>query len=257
MPWIVVEEVRGPVTTDSRQHPPPAGTGPLAGLPVGAIVYCLQRHLGLDNVFMSGVQPLTGPRPFAGPARTLRTVPTRSDVAKEQNASDRPTPHREAIDGVSPGEVLVIDARGSRAAAVLGDVLCARVQAAQGVAVVTDGCVRDLPGLAQLDFPVYAAGANATLFSTQHLGIAVNQPVACGGVLVLPGDILVGDAEGVVVVPAQLEEEVARLAREQEELDAFSVDQVQQGVPISRAYPLDAELRARFEAERGARAKGR
>ncbi|MBO0686210.1 MAG: ribonuclease activity regulator RraA, partial [Candidatus Dormibacteraeota bacterium] len=170
------------MTSDSRQHPP-ASASPLAGLPVGAIVYCLQRHLGLDNVFMSGVQPMTGPRPFAGTARTLRTVPTRSDVAREQSGSDRPTPHREAIDGVSPGEVLVIDARGSRAAAVLGDVLCARVQAAGGVAVVTDGCVRDLPGLEQLDFPVYAAGANATLFSTQHLGIAVNEPVACGGVL--------------------------------------------------------------------------
>jgi regulator of RNase E activity RraA len=171
-------------------------------------------------------------------------------VAEEQRRSGAPTPHRQAIDGVSPGEVLVIDARGSRAAAVAGDVLATRVHAAGGAAIVTDGCVRDLPGLARVDLPVYAAGANATLFSTHHLGIAVNEPVACGGVLVLPGDLVVGDAEGVVVVPARLEAEVARLARDQEDLDAFSVEQIRRGVPLARAYPLDAELRGEFERRR-------
>jgi 5-oxopent-3-ene-1,2,5-tricarboxylate decarboxylase / 2-hydroxyhepta-2,4-diene-1,7-dioate isomerase len=238
------------MSRDRADEWPPAAGSPLAGLGVGTIVYCLQTHLGTGGLFMAGVGPVNRPRPFVGRARTLRCLPTRADVAAEQRRSGAPTPHRQAIDGVSPGEVLVIDARGSRAAAVVGDVLAARVQAAGGAAVVTDGCVRDLPGLARVDLPVYAAGANATLFSTHHLGIAVNEPVACGGVLVLPGDVVVGDAEGVVVVPAQLEEEVARLAREQDELDAFSVEQIRRGVPVSRAYPLDAELRGEFEARR-------
>jgi 5-oxopent-3-ene-1,2,5-tricarboxylate decarboxylase / 2-hydroxyhepta-2,4-diene-1,7-dioate isomerase len=235
------------LSTEPADEGPPAAGSPLAGLGVGTIVYCLQTHLGTGGLFMAGVGPVNGPGPFVGRARTLRCVPTRADVAAEQRRSGVPTPHRQAIDGISAGEVLVIDARGSREAAVVGDVLAARVQAAGGAAIVTDGCVRDLPALMRLDLPVYAAGVNATLFSTHHLGIAVNEPVACGGVLVLPGDVVVGDAEGVVVVPTQLEEEVARLAREQEDLDAFSVEQIRRGLPVSRAYPLDAELRGEFE----------
>jgi regulator of RNase E activity RraA len=147
----------------------------------------------------------------------------------------------------------VIDARGLTDAAVMGDVLCSRFKAAGGIAVVTDGCVRDLPGLEKLGFPIFAAGVHAATFGNRHIGIEINVPIACGGVVVMPGDLLVGDEEGVVVVPAHLEQQVADLARAQDDLDNFSIEKINQGVPLARAYPLDAELKAEYERTRGAR----
>jgi regulator of RNase E activity RraA len=114
------------------------------------------------------------------------------------------------------------------------------------VAAVTDGCVRDVPALAQIRLPVYAAGANATLFSNRHVAMAIDEPVACGGVLVMPGDVLVGDAEGVVVIPAHMAESIAAAAAEMEELDAFLLEKIRQGEPLARAYPPNAEILAEF-----------
>jgi 5-oxopent-3-ene-1,2,5-tricarboxylate decarboxylase / 2-hydroxyhepta-2,4-diene-1,7-dioate isomerase len=226
---------------------------PLSGLTSGTVDYVLETRLNLRNVFMSGqIRPVTSVRRFAGRARTMRTVPTRPDVVEAQRAGKLMNAHRVSLDEPSPGDVLVIDARGITDAAVMGDVLCSRFQAAGGIAVVTDGCVRDLPGLERLDFPVFAAGVHAATFGNRHIGIEVNVPVACGGVLVMPGDFLVGDEEGVVVVPAHLEQQVADLARAQDDLDNFSQEKIREGVPLKRAYPLDAELRAEYDRSRAA-----
>jgi 5-oxopent-3-ene-1,2,5-tricarboxylate decarboxylase / 2-hydroxyhepta-2,4-diene-1,7-dioate isomerase len=222
----------------------------LEGLSTGSIVYCLEVHLGLNGCFMTGVRPVTPASAFVGRARTLRCLPRRSDIADQIRAEPSRNGHRVAIDGVSPGEVLVIDARGVLEAAVMGDILAARVQTAGGAGVVTDGCVRDLPGLVKLDFPVYAAGVHASTFGTRHIGIAVNEPVGCGGVLVMPNDILVGDEEGVVVVPAALEQKVADLCAEQDALDAFILPRVQSGAPLAGTYPPSKELRAEFDQQR-------
>jgi regulator of RNase E activity RraA len=91
---------------------------------------------------------------------------------------------------------------------------------------------------------------HAALFGNRHVGIDVNVPIACGGVLVMPGDILVGDEEGVVVVPAHLEQQVAELARQQDEMDAFSLQKIREGHSLKRAFPLDSELRVEFERSR-------
>ena len=227
-------------------------SSPLAGLTTGTIVYCLETRLGIRGCFMSGqIRPVTPRTRFVGRARTLRTVPTRTDVAEAQRQGRLPNAHRLAMDESAPGEVLVIDARGVRDAAVCGDVLAARVQAGGGSAIVTDGCVRDLPGLVNLGFPIFAGGVHAAPFGNAHVGIDVGQPIACGGVLVMPGDVLVGDEEGVVVVPAHLEQQVADLAREQDELDTFSLQKIREGLSLKRAFPLDAELRAEFDRTRG------
>jgi regulator of RNase E activity RraA len=223
---------------------------PLEGRGTGSIVFCLERALGFNGCSMSGVRPLTRANRFVGRARTLRCLPTRPDVVEARRSGGERDPHRVAIDEVSPGEVLVIDARREMGAAVLGDLLAARIQAAGGRAVVTDGCVRDLPGLAALDFPVFAAAPNAALFGTRHLGIDVGLPIACGGVLVRPGDVLVGDEEGVCVVPAEFEGRVAELVAEQDELDAFSLEQIRAGRPVAEAFPLNAELRAELDRRR-------
>ncbi|HEY2596561.1 MAG TPA: hypothetical protein VGK33_21935, partial [Chloroflexota bacterium] len=181
--------------TDDRRE-----SGPLSGLTAGTIDYVLETRLGLHGYFMSGqIRPVTAATRFSGRARTLRTLPTRPDVVEAQRGGQLPNAHRQAIDEIGAGEVLVVDARAVRDAAVCGDVLASRVEALGGAAIVTDGCVRDLPGLAKLNLPIFAGGVHAALFGSRHLGIDVNLPIACGGVLVMPGDILVGDEEGVVV----------------------------------------------------------
>jgi 5-oxopent-3-ene-1,2,5-tricarboxylate decarboxylase / 2-hydroxyhepta-2,4-diene-1,7-dioate isomerase len=174
-------------------------------------------------------------------------------VVAEQQRDRTQNAHRLAIDQVAPGEVLVVDARGERTAAVAGDLLVARLKAAGGAGLVTDGCVRDKPGMLKLDFPVYAAGYHAVSFGVRHVGIDVGLPIACGGVLVRPGDIVVGDEEGVVVVPAALEQQVAELAAKRDDLDAFVMGKIQQGEPLARVYPPDAATRAEYERSRGQR----
>jgi regulator of RNase E activity RraA len=226
-------------------------SSPLAGLTAGTIDYVMETRLGLHGYFMSGqIRPVTAQTRFVGRARTLRTLPTRSDIVEAQRGGRMLNGHRQAIDEIGPDEVLVIDARGVRDAAVCGDVLASRVEALGGAAIVTDGCVRDLPGLSKLNLPIFAGGVHAALFGSRHVGIDVNQPIACGGVLVMPGDILVGDKEGVVVVPAHLEQQVADLAREQDALDTFSLEKIREGHSLRRAFPLDAEMRAEFERSR-------
>src|SRR4051812_15707417 len=127
---------------------------PLAGLTTGTIVYVLETKLNVRGCFMSGqVRPVTPTTRFVGKAQTLRTLPLRSDLVEAQRTGKLPNAHRTAMDTAGAGEVLVIDARGVKEAAVSGDVLASRVQALGGAAIVTDGCVRDLPGLVSLGFP--------------------------------------------------------------------------------------------------------
>jgi regulator of RNase E activity RraA len=219
---------------------------PLEGLKTSRIVTSLQQ-LGYMGQFMTGVRPLTAANAFVGKARTLRLLPTRPDVVNAMNADRSRNPNRVAVDQTQPGDVLVIDARGVTNHAVGGDPFAARVKGAGGVAFVTDGAVRNLPGLLALDFPIYAQGVHSSSLTNAHVGVAVNEPIACGGVLVMPGDIVVGDAEGVVVVPAELEAQVAELSRASEAVDAFSIELLLQGLPMDEAYPLSPARRAEFD----------
>ena len=222
----------------------------LARVSVGTIELMLER-IGYYNCFMVGVRPVTPAMHFVGRARTLRCLPVRPDVLEARRKDALPNPHRVAIDGVSPGEVLVIDVRGSKESAVVGDLLATRVKVAGGVAIVTDGCIRDSGEIAKLGLPVHSAGTNDTTFSSRFMGMDVNVPIACGGVLVLPGDYLVGDADGVVVVPSSVVGKVAELSLEQEALDAFIREKIEAGVPIARAYPPDQELMEEYRRRKG------
>ena len=222
---------------------------PLEGLKTSRIVTSLQQ-LGYAGNFMTGVHPITPANSFVGKARTLRLLPTRPDVVKAMQADRTRNPNRVAVDQTQVGDVLVIDARGVGNHAVGGDPFVARVKGAGGAAFVTDGAIRNLPGLLALDFPIYAQGVHASSLNNAHVGIAVNEPIACGGVLVLPGDIIVGDAEGVVVVPAELEAQVAEMSRASEAVDAFSLELLLKGLPLDEAYPLSPARRAEFDARR-------
>jgi 5-oxopent-3-ene-1,2,5-tricarboxylate decarboxylase/2-hydroxyhepta-2,4-diene-1,7-dioate isomerase len=158
-----------------------------------------------------------------------------------------------AVESIGPDEVLVIDARGEPGAGTIGDILTARALVRGAAGIVTDGGLRDSPTVSELDIPVYFRNPHAAVLGLKHFPLEANVPVACGGVLVMPGDVLVGDAEGVVVVPAALADEVARGAEAQEEQEAWALERVQAGDSIAGVFPLGEERRAEFEAWRAAR----
>lgn len=208
---------------------------------------------GLRNTFIAGLTPLRPDLRMAGYAFTLRYVPSREDIGIEVHYDNETNVQRIAIESVGPEQVLVIDARGETRAASLGHILATRMMRRGAGGLVTDGALRDSYMFSRLDMPTYTAGAHATTSSVMHHPVDINVPIGCGGVLVMPGDVVVGDAEGVVVIPAQLAGEVARAALEQEQYEAFVLVRVQEGASIKGLYPGDERSRAEFEAWRAAR----
>ena len=210
----------------------------------------LQRR-GIRNAFIAGLRATRPDLRMVGIAHTVRYVPVREDVVA---ADDRElNAQKAAIETISPGEVLVIDARGEPGAGTIGDILALRALRRGAAGIVTDGGLRDSPAVGALDIPTYFHAPHASVLGLLHYPLETNVPVACGGVLVLPGDVIVGDAEGVVVVPAQLAEEVALDAIEQELVEQFAYERVNAGDSIRGLFPLAHERRAEYEAWREAR----
>jgi regulator of RNase E activity RraA len=223
------------------------GTAQLARVSTATLTAQLLLR-GFRNTFMRGLVPTRPDLRMVGRAFTLRYVPAREDVGVVGIRPDNETNlQRRAVESVGPGEVLVIDARGDLSAAVLGDILATRIASRGGAGIVTDGSFRDSPGFAAIDLPAYHRAPNAALSWLAHHAADVNVPIGCGGVLVLPGDVLVGDAEGVVVVPAQVVEEVANAAVEQELVEEFALERVREGESITELYPLGDARRAEYE----------
>ncbi len=203
---------------------------------------------GIRNASMIGPRPLDpGGRRVAGPAYTLRFLPGREDLATLDSYA-QPGAIRQAIEEAPAGAFVVIDARGEQGAAPLGDIFVARLQVRGAVAAVSDGPVRDLAEIRPLGFPLFCTGAVAPP-SIARLTFADWQiPVACGGVAVSPGDILVGDEDGVVVVPRDLADEVARDAVEQERFERFVQMKVKKGASVQGLYPPSEQTLAAYEA---------
>jgi len=141
---------------------------------------------------------------------------------------------------------LVIDARGDLSAGAFGDILATRIKGRGAAGLVTDGALRDTPAFKGIELPVYARAAHATASAMAHFPVDMNVPIGSGGILVMPGDIVVGDDEGMVVIPADLVDEVARDAYEQEQLEAFIQERVQEGACIRGVYPPDSGTLAEF-----------
>ena len=205
---------------------------------------------GLRNTFIARLTPLRPDLRMAGYAFTLRYVPSREDIGMEVHYDNETNMQRIAIESVGPDHVLVIDARGETRSASLGHILATRMLQRGAQGLVTDGALRDSHMFSLLDMPAYTAGAHAMTSSVMHHPVDINVPIGCGGVLVMPGDVVVGDAEGVVVVPVALADEVAGAALEQEEYEAFVLTRVQDGASIKGLYPGDDASRAEFEAWR-------
>lgn len=210
----------------------------------------LQRR-GIRSPFLQGLRPTRPDLRMVGFAHTVRYVPVREDVVeadrRELNAQ------KQAIESISPGEVLVIEARGEEGAGTIGDILALRALRRGAAGVVTDGGLRDSPAVAGLELPTYYRLPHASVLGARHYPLETNVPVACAGVLIMPGDVLVGDAEGVVVVPAQLAEDVAVSALEQESREQFAFERVDAGESTRGLFPLSEERLAEYESWRAAR----
>ena len=209
---------------------------------------------GLRNLFLNGLTPLN-PRHcrFVGEAVTLRHIPMREDLDRLDAFRDPEHPQRKAIELVGPGQVLVMDCRGDVRGASGGNILITRLRIRGAVGLVSDGAVRDSPEVAEQPFPVFVAGRSANLNLVVHHAVDINVPVACAGVPVFPGDIVVGDEEGVVVVPRHLAAEVAAPAAAQEELERFILEKVEGGAALPGTYPPNEQTLAEYEAWRAGR----
>ena len=196
---------------------------------------------GLRNVFLQGVKPLAAPAPgtpnLVGPAFTMRNIPAREDLDQLSAFQNPEHPQRKGVETVPPGSVLVQDCRGETAVASMGSILATRLKVRGVAGMVSDGPVRDAATIAALGLPVFCAGAAAPLNLAKHHAIDLDVPIGCGGVAVYPGDIVVGDADGVVVIPRHLAEEVAQAAWEQEELERFITLRIEAGAALPGTYP--------------------
>jgi regulator of RNase E activity RraA len=212
---------------------------------------------GLRNAFIQGVRRVSASRTnLVGEAFTLRYIPAREDIDQIAVFENPEHPQRKAIETVPAGQVLVMDCRRETAAASSGDILITRLKLRGAAGMVTDGCVRDSESIAGIDFPVYAAGGSAPLNLACHHAVDLNVPIACGGVAVYPGDVMVGDADGVVVVPRHLADSVAQDAFEQHLLEEFVLAEIEKGRALPGTYPPNAETMARYRQWRSERERG-
>ncbi len=211
---------------------------------------------GLRNTFIQNVARLTREAPtMVGEAYTLRNIPAREDLDHVGVFENPEHPQRKAIETCPPGHVLVIDCRGEKRVASGGGILLTRLQVRGTAGFVSDGALRDTAEIAQLKFPVYCAGGAAPLNLVHHHATDINVPIACGGVAVYPGDIMVGDAEGVVVVPRHLAAEVANDAAEQEIMEEFITEEIRSGKALPGTYPPNEATKARYQEWKKARGR--
>jgi regulator of RNase E activity RraA len=197
---------------------------------------------GLRNQFIQGVVPVS-PKPdnMVGQAYTLRYVPAREDRNPITVFRNPDHPQRVAVEKCPAGWVLVMDARKDARAATAGSILITRL-AVRGVAgVVSDGGFRDADGIAALDMPAYCARPSAPTNLTLHEAIDIGVPISCGDAPVFPGDVLVGDADGVMAVPAELADEIADECIEMQRFEDFVLEEVRNGAPIIGLYPPTEE----------------
>jgi regulator of RNase E activity RraA len=206
---------------------------------------------GVRRTWMRGPRPLfnAGER-VVGPAFTMRFVPVREDLATPESWSS-PRSTRGAIEDMPEGCVAVIDAMGIQDAGVFGDILTMRMHKRGVAAMVTDGVVRDGAGVDGTGLPVWATGVAAPASVAGLTFVGWQEPIGCGGVAVFPGDIVVADSDGAVLIPQAMLAEVVTAAVEQERLEMWIMREIERGVPLPGLYPPNAETKARYEAEMG------
>ena len=209
---------------------------------------------GLRNQFIQNVHPLNPALPnMVGEAFTLRYMPAREDLNPITVFNDRNHPQRQAVEQCPVGAVLLMDSRKDARAASAGGILVSRLMKRGVAGVVTDGGFRDSPDIARLGFPAYHQRPSAPTNLTLHQAIDINVPIGCGDVAVWPGDAVVGDAEGVIVIPADIADEIAAEATEMTVFEDFVQEKVLEGRSILGLYPpTEEQSRTEFAAWRQA-----
>jgi regulator of RNase E activity RraA len=203
---------------------------------------------GLRNVWMRGARPLKPGQPrLDDEAFTLRFVPAREDLATPESWAS-PISTRAAIEAMPEGCIAVIDAMGVSDAGVFGDILCARMVKRNVAALITDGVVRDLEGVLGTGLPVWCNGFAAPPSVAGLTFVGWNEPIGCGGVAVFPGDIVVADQDGAVLIPQALLDHVVAEGEEQERMEGWIVNEVNNGAVLPGLYPMNAETKARYAA---------
>ncbi|MGB3732592.1 fumarylacetoacetate hydrolase family protein [Microbacterium sp.] len=204
------------------------------------------RKRGLHSCFIDGVRANIAGSKIVGTAKTLRFIPAREDLFTSHGGGYNA--QKRAFDAVDEGEIVVIECRGDAGAGTLGDILALRAKTRGAAGVVTDGAVRDYDAVVEIGLPVFSQGRHPSVLGRKHVPWESDVTIACGGAAVQPGDIIVGDGDGVIVIPPALAEEVADAALAQEEQDAWIADRVAEGEKLDGLFPMNAEWRAKFES---------
>ncbi|KNH17866.1 hypothetical protein ACU18_08905 [Arthrobacter sp. ZBG10] len=248
--------------TDDRQREEAYGSREAAGIPAPATVLTPAlkakleqvatatlssqlRKRGLNNVSIDGLQATRPDRKVVGLARTLRFVPNREDLFKAHGGGFNA--QKQAIDSVNEGEILVMEARGEKGTGTVGDILALRAQVRGAAAIITDGGVRDFTAVAGLEMPTYFANPHPAVLGRRHVPWDTDITIACGGATVQPGDIIVADADGILVIPPAIAAELADDCIRQEREEAFIFEMVGQGHSVDGLYPMNAAWQSRFE----------
>ena len=208
------------------------------------------RARGLNNVVIESVAPLKPGSKIVGTAKTLRFVPNREDLFKSHGGGYNA--QKQAFDSIRPGEVVVIEARGESGSGTLGDILALRAKSLGATGVITDGGVRDSAEVAGI-LPVFATAKNPAVLGRRHVPWESDVAVACGNATVLPGDVIVADDDGAIVIPRDLTEEVVDAALAKEIEDGWVAEQVGAGNPIEELFPPKGEWKAKFDEWKASR----
>jgi regulator of RNase E activity RraA len=219
---------------------------PLSGVSTATLTTILLKK-GLRNVWMRGTRPLRpDQRRLVDRAFTLRFIPAREDLATPASWSS-PRSTRGAIEDMPEGCIAVVDAMGVTDAGIFGDILCARMKKRGVAALVTDGVVRDAAGVLGTGLPVWCQGVAAPPSVAGLTFVNWQEPIGCAGVAVYPDDVVVADLDGAVLIPAALLDEVVATAPEHERLEAWIMQEVEQGAALPGLYPPNDENRSRYE----------
>lgn len=220
----------------------------LRGVSTATLATLLYKR-GYRNCYVQGVAYLGGNETsMVGPAFTLRHIPAREDTDPIEVFREPDHPQRVAVETCPEGYVLVMDCRQDATAASAGSILLNRLQVRGAAGVVTDGGIRDAAGAAALDMPVFTAKPSAPTNLTKHHAVDIDTPIGCGGVAVYPGDIVVGDGDGVMIIPRFLADDLAGEAEPMEHFEKFVLHEVRSGVPVIGLYPpTDPDTLERYE----------
>lgn len=204
------------------------------------------RNRGLNQVVIEGVHPQTPGTKMVGVAKTLRFLPGREDLFKKYGGGFNA--QKQAFDSVKPGEVLVVEARSESGSGTLGDVLALRAKHLGAAGVVTDGGLRDYAAVKEIGLPVFGQVAHPAVLGRKHVPWEMDVAIGCGNATVIPGDVIVGDDDGVIVIPREIAEEVAIAALKKEHEDEWVAARVAEGNPVDGLFPPVGKWKEEFTA---------